>query len=155
MVTTLQSQLAQRFQAVFDDSSGHYFKASLLDPRFQSLPMSEFDRLKADVAAEVDAELQADDVSGVPEAASSSSVESETSGQKSLFWGAMHNLAKSKAKSASSGAMTSLKIVESYLAEDGTESLITVLMKTFCTGLCNFVRKKKKNIKRFKIHNDS
>ncbi|CAM4572376.1 unnamed protein product [Leuciscus chuanchicus] len=40
------------------------------------LSTSEFDRLKADVAAEVDAELQADDVYGVPEAASSSSVES-------------------------------------------------------------------------------
>ncbi|KAI7809427.1 complement component 1 [Triplophysa rosa] len=35
----------------------------------------------------------------------------------------MHNLAKPKAKSASSGAMTSLKIVESYLAENSTESL--------------------------------
>ncbi|GAA6110435.1 zinc finger BED domain-containing protein 4-like isoform X1 [Tachysurus ichikawai] len=32
MVTTLRSQLDQHFQAVFDDSSGHYFKATLLDP---------------------------------------------------------------------------------------------------------------------------
>jgi len=136
MGTTLHSLLTQRFQAVFDDSSGHYFKATLLDPRFKSLPMSllstsEFDKLKADVAAEVDAELQADDVSGVPEAASSSSVESETSGQKSLFWGAMHNLAKPKPKSASFGAMTSLKIVESYLAVLSTESLTSDPAVTF------------------------
>ncbi|GAA6110401.1 zinc finger BED domain-containing protein 4-like isoform X1 [Tachysurus ichikawai] len=135
MVTTLWSQLAQHFQAVFDDSSGHYFKATLLDPRFKSLHMSllstEFDRLKADVAAEVDTELQANDVSGVPEAASSSSVESETSGRKSLFWGAMHILAKPKAKSASSGAMTSLKIIESYLAEDSTESMTSDPAVTF------------------------
>jgi len=112
MVTTLLS--VDSALPGFDDSSGHYFVGTLLVPRFKSLPMSlistsEFYRLKADVAAEVDVELQVDDVSRVPEAASSSSVESETSGQKSLFWGAMHNLAKPKAKSASSGAMTSLQ----------------------------------------------
>ncbi|GAA6110436.1 zinc finger BED domain-containing protein 4-like isoform X1 [Tachysurus ichikawai] len=57
---------------------------------------------------------------GFHEAASSSSVESETSIRKSLFWGAMHNR-----------AMTSLKIIESYLAEDSTESLTSDPALTF------------------------
>ncbi|CAM4572959.1 unnamed protein product [Leuciscus chuanchicus] len=99
MVTTLQSQLAQRFQAVFDDSSGHYFKATLLDPRFKSLPMSllstsEFDRLKADVAAVVDAELQ--------------------------FLGYLKRPVHPQ-----------LRIVESFLAEDSTESLTSDPAVTF------------------------
>lgn len=74
-----------------------------------------------------------DDVSLVskPEATTGNASWDETSELKSLFWGAMHNLSKPNAKPVSSGSLTSVNIVESYLAEASTDSLISDPAVTF------------------------